>query len=169
MRAPGMTIRRLAVASALVLAPIAALAFDPDAWTGGVRDDGTYTLTCAHEGCTVDTFMTYRRRPPRAIASAADYDRLIAGALPELSRRGITAETRPAVRSKSGRFVLYRATRTLALPDGRRQYYVAGMLVGDELSISLMAVAPDPALAARNFDGLADHLAHHTPKFPDDR
>lgn len=159
----------LVVAVAVLVAPTAVGAFDRDAWTGGVQDDGTYRLTCARGGCSDDTFMTFRRRPAHAIADAAAYDRSIAGAVPELRKRGITAETTPAVRSQVARFVLYRATRTLTLPDGRRQYYVAGMLVGDDYSLSLMAVAPAAGLAARNFDGLADYLAHHPPKFPDER
>lgn len=161
--------RRLALIAALVLAPSAAHAFDRDAWTGGVQSDGTFQLTCARAGCSPDTLMTFRRRPARAVANAAAYDGLIAGAVPELRKRGITAETTPAVRSQLGRFTLYRATRTLTLPDGRRQYYVAGMLVGDDYSLSLTAVAPTSDLAAHNFDGLADYLAHHPPKFPDDR
>jgi hypothetical protein len=146
------------------LASSPCLAFDRDQWQGGTRGDGTYRLTCTMPECTTDTFLSFTLRPPNAVGSVKDYERTIAAAMPELEKRGIRAETSAATRSTIGRFTLYRAKRTLTLPDGRKQYYAAGMLVGSDLSVSLFGVAPRPEIAERNFEGLADHLARHPPK-----
>lgn len=159
------TLTALALALALTATPAAAQSFDPDRWTGGTTGDGTYRLTCRPaSACTADTFLSFTPKPPRAVTNAEAYERLIAGALPELKKRGIAAETTPATRATLGRFTLYRATRTLTLPDGRKQYYVAGMLVGDEQSVSLFAVAPRADLAAENFAAFSRWLADHPPE-----
>lgn len=141
-----------------------AAAFDRDQWTGGVSDDGTYTLHCTLPSCTPDTLLSFRLHPARLATSAADYDQIIAAALAELARRGIRAETEPAIWVSLGRATLYRAKRILTLPDGRRQYYVAGHLIGPGLGLSLFAVAPAPATAEDDFDGLVDHLVRHPPR-----
>ncbi|TBW38209.1 hypothetical protein EYW49_09670 [Siculibacillus lacustris] len=157
--------RTISLAALLALAvPAGAHAFDRDQWRGSTSDDGGWRLDCDAPACVPGSLVTFTVKPPHAVADLATYEATLAHPAPEFARRGITVATGPVRRSVIGRFVLYRATRTLTLPDGRRQIGPMGVLVGDDLSLSLFSLSPDPAAAERNFTGVATWLARHPPK-----
>ncbi|TBW38211.1 hypothetical protein EYW49_09680 [Siculibacillus lacustris] len=159
MRPFAVTVAFLAAAIALA-APAAA--FDRAQWSGERAADGFYRLWC--DACTDGSLLAFEIEPPRTVADAAGFRARLAGQVPGFAKAGILATTGEVRRSAIGAYTLYRATRTLAFANGRKQVGPVGMLVGDEVSVEFYSLSLAPAVAERNFSDFATYLAHHAPR-----
>jgi hypothetical protein len=156
----------VALAAVLLLAG-PATAFDRSQWHTDTSQPGAIRLWCEDRACSPPSFLSYSVKPPRLVADIAGYEASIAPG-PGFAENGLEVTTSKVRRSRIGRFTFYRVTRHLKRTDGFTQTGPLGLLVGDDVSISLFAMAKRPAAAERNFLDLAEELARNPPG-PDGR